>query len=643
MSIFTILLFFLYTYGLGFSITFFFKNAENFFERHIMRVGIGLAVLPFLLVVLDIFRIPLDWKLVLGLSLAIPIYRLLKGRRGIPSSLSLPQLKVTRSGLNALIIFIIFVITFYMYSSGAFSYAYLEDDDPWAHAVGVKYVAMEKNFDDPENNLFYIKTYPPGYDGLLGILHQTSPSLLWTMKFFNALIISLGIFFFYYFAKNFMQSERKALYAALALAMLPSYLSHFIWAHSLVITQFIVSLYCIEMLRQEKRWSLPIALTIAGAAVVQPDQPIKFLVMYIIYFAISSIAEKKFQWRLALAVKSGYLLSLAWWGFNAGNFFSRFFSYNRARAGIDAAASSSLSSSSLSSSLLEKPLLEKAWSAITSTFPPNSGTATRAYTFNDFFVAKSQNLINNPIGIGIALSLLAVIGILLILAAWKTMGREKKRWTAIALFWLLFAFLGVNSLTFHLPVGLFAFRFWMLMAIPLSILAGEGIDSVARLGKGIGIPRALTSILLITALFFTGGVQKYAVNTAQWYPGQFWTSNEEIQGYVWLTTLPVNTKVFSYSNDEQVIGMDKFSCQWCSEVVEFRKGLLEKNISEAYPWLKQQNYEYVMVDGMTVKNFQAQYGNATAQLVNQKISEIASSGKFQPAFQNQGVVVFKVI
>ena len=130
-----------------------------------------------------------------------------------------------------------------MYTSGAFKYPYLENNDPWSHAKGAEFISIQKTAFDPNpfdttNALTYVDPYPPSYDIFMGVLHQTSQSLNWTLKFFNSLIISLGILFFYYFAKSFIGDEQKALYATFVLAMIPCYPSHFIWAHSLVITLF---------------------------------------------------------------------------------------------------------------------------------------------------------------------------------------------------------------------------------------------------------------------------------------------------------------------------------------------------------------------------------------------------------------------
>mgnify|MGYP001054922217 FL=1 len=78
MSFVTILLFLFYCFGLGFTASFFLKNSENFLERNLMRFGFGLALVSFLGVVLNIAKIPADWRLILALSLVFPIYSLIK-------------------------------------------------------------------------------------------------------------------------------------------------------------------------------------------------------------------------------------------------------------------------------------------------------------------------------------------------------------------------------------------------------------------------------------------------------------------------------------------------------------------------------------------------------------------------------------
>ena len=42
---------------------------------------------------------------------------------------------------NILLVLLIFAVFFAVYHKGAFTYPYLEDDDPWFHAEVTKYIA----------------------------------------------------------------------------------------------------------------------------------------------------------------------------------------------------------------------------------------------------------------------------------------------------------------------------------------------------------------------------------------------------------------------------------------------------------------------------------------------------------------------
>lgn len=625
MQLLTILLFLIYTFGLGFTVTFFMQNSKNFLERNLMRIGIGLGVLIFLFILLDFLRVPIDWRIILLISLVVPVFVLL---RNLKKGLKLPALKLSKSNIYILIVLVIFSLTLFMYTKGAFVYPYFEDDDPWAHATGIKYISVEKNLNDVNHNFLYIEPYPPGYDALFGVLHQTSPSLMWTMKFFNAFIISIGIIFFYFFAKGFMKSSDKGLVSTIILAMVPSYLSHFIWAHSLVMTLLIVALYCFVKIDSDKRWIYPTILVIASIALTQPSQAIKFFVIFSIFFIVKSFFTRKFHTSYFISIVGGYLLSSIWWVFN----FRQQFSHRLGGVSTGGGAGAVSGGSGLFG-LIKRVL-----------FLNIGGTADRVYTFNDFFVAKSQNMINNPIGVGVIISLITLISLLVFIFTYRSMKRDKKIWSTTVVFWLVFTFLGINSLTFNLPWRLFAFRFWMLFAIPLSIMAGEGFWFLVMSFKQFKVPKLITIILLVVLIFLTSGQQKYAVNTAMWGPGQMWSSMDEIEGYVWLKGLPVDTKVFAYSTDEQVIGFDKFSCLWCDNVIDFRKELLYKNASDVYNWLKKNRYEYLIFGGMAYKNLGRIFGvNETNEILPKRIEEISSLVKFQVVHQTKGMVIFKLL
>ncbi|MBI2576579.1 hypothetical protein HYV84_05170 [Candidatus Woesearchaeota archaeon] len=686
MSVITIVLFFVYTWGLGVLATFFCRQPEHGFERNVARLGIGLGFFSILAIIFNLFHIPLDWKIfALAGSIGILIY-CLKFLRSWKKQEHAFSSKLAKNNIYAVIVLVLFLFTLSMHLKGAFSYPYLEDTDPWEHALGAKYAAVEKTATPPpsatKGYFAYLAPYPPAYDALLGILHQTSPSLSWTMKFFNALMVSLAIPFFYIFAGKFISHPDKAMFATIVFSFIPSFLSHFIWSHALIVPLFLVAMYALEMIQEDKRWIVPGAIALAGMLVVQPTKIAKLGILLGLYVVIVCIVEKKFLWNPFAALAGGTLLSLAWWSSNFSFFFKKNISGYVAKAGDQASAG----------------ILAK----LKAMFPPDIGTGTRAYGFDDFFVARTQNMINNPIGIGTALSILVFIGMLLLLfflirhllqqrdetsklrffvgagsialsflfgifSLFKSLGafaymllfallalflvknplsRERKNvWIPISLAWMLFTFLGANSLTFNLPVGLFAFRFWMLLAIAIALFAPAALWFLLGFSQNQWVKWAIIGIAVVS-IGITSAYPKYKVNTAQWGPDGRWSSMQELQGYIWLKeNLPPNTKVFPFSGEDSLLtGMDMFVCGWCQKESSLRNSLLNTTSEELHGGLKSLGYQYLLLDGMSFKTFPRVYGeNATREILPQQFQDIASSSGFSPALQVDGLVVLKII
>jgi len=648
MGFFPVVLFFAITWGLGFSLTRLVKESESFLERNIMRVGFGLCAFVLLGVILNTIRVPLDYRIILALSLAVPVYWLIFRRKGA----KLPSPKLKSSDINILIVLLIVGASLFMYASGTFKYPYLEDDDPWGHASAVKYVSMEKTaFDSPYFDFQYMDPYPPGYDMVLGILNQVSTSVSWTIKFFTALMISLSLAFFYFFSKEFMASRNKALFATFVLAAVPAYLSHFIWAPALAMVVFCPTMYVLEMINTDKRWKFIAAVGVASILLAHPTHAVVLLSLIAIYIVAkivyNFVSERK-EWfkRSSQYVQSaifGVALSLFWWGLKwrgmAGNLNEGF--------NIPSAIASSPSHG----------IFSKLGRIITALFNPASGTATRAYTFQDFFIAKSSNMINNPIGFGVVVSLLALVGVAAILwklfARFRSLQQKERFYLSVLLLWLVFTFLAVNSDTFHLPIGLFAFRLWMILAIPVAMVAAEGLFA---LFNGIGqlkpdsatatAVKLLAIAVIVVAVFLTSAKQKYDVNTACWPAGAFWSGNlvvepssgcpvqSELLAYNWLRTLPPNTNVFTFTNPDQVIGFDQFACGWCKADYDMKKQFYNVTPPELHDFMLGNNYGYFIIGGIETRR----YGfNETVKLIN----SVASSGLFSVAHQEEAAIVFR--
>ena len=709
----SIVLFLVYCWSSGLGLGLLVKESEDFLERNLMRIGIGLGGFLAIGFLLNLLRVPLDWRIFLLISICLIIIKvfliLKKGGKGVSVFGAFKHFKPNNFKLNIypLLMLILFAVSFYMYGKGAFSYPYLEDDDSWSHAVGIKFVSIEKTVFAGKNNPFhYIDPYPPAYDMLIGILHQTNGSLYWTLKFFNALIISLSIIFFYFFVKAFTESPKKAFFSTFALFAMPAFLSHFIWAIAITMPLFFVSFYAFEKIKHDNKWWLVSAIVFMPTLTSSPSHSAYFAVFLALAVMGRTIMEKKLLVYPYLAVFSGFLLSFVLWWLPM----SIVYEVNGILEGVGIGKGTSVASI--------------------------AGTGDKVYSLNDFIYlpkdasGNAVNMINNPIGIGPLLSLLLIIGIafliykyfaefkkykfpviilfsavislltfflfrtyikfvdkvgveslppgsvpffeflsdkiflviamsivifiLSILAvmnyknykSMETENKSKNKYLFITFLWLALAFYAVNAGPFYFKLS--PFRAWVLLAIPVSILCGESINLLATLTSSIsknikGLSKIPSSIpaLLITGLIFygitvTSFTHKYSINTSVWFPGGFWTSNEEIRGYMWFKdNVPNGAKVFAFSNPALIIGLDKFMCSWCNDEREYRSKGFSKSVEENYQWLKKGKYEYLIIDGQTARKF-------GASETSSKIQELANSGKFKPIFSNNGMIVFKV-
>ncbi len=595
MSIITVLLFIAYTWGTGYSLLQLLKvkEAENPYEKNIMRIGIGLGAMPLLVALFALFHIPLHWWLFLLVSMALPLLKLRKAafnaKNLIPPT------------FTALVL-LLFLFSLFMYTKGAFAYPWLEDDDPWSHALGVSYIAQEKSIRQPEGGQYfqYFDPYPPGYDGLMGILQQTSHDMMFTLKFFNALIISLGTLFFFYFAKAFTKSTKKALFAAFCLAMVPAFLSHFIWAISMAVVLYFTAFYAAEKIEDDKRWWLVTAAMAGSALLMTPTHSAYFGIFFLAYVITKCALHKKLLFPDILAGAVGIMLSLIWWLPTLLKWGVQGTLNNVGLGGQDVFSV--------------------------------RGTGDKVYALSDFLFARSQNMINSPAGIGIMISVLVALFFLSLFFTYKQLKEKDNHWMVISVVWLVLMLYAVNAAS--MPIKLSPFRTWMLLAIPVSLLAAQGYFFLqAGLAK-LKIPAIAVLVVVLIAIFFTSGVQKYTLNTAQWPPGAFWGSMEELQAYLWLKE--TDKKAFTFFADGALAGIDKALCIYCEDIISFRQKGLNQTPSAFHDFFRRNQLDAFIIGSLDAREF----GREAAQ---QKMQELASSPGFRIAYQNQGAVVFDVV
>lgn len=227
----------------------------DWLEKLIIRFGVGLAAFSVIGVILNLLRIPLDYRVFLLVAGTIFCGALFRNRSfcrvkfGFFNGCVLSRLK-GKSFWYGLLLVVLFASTVYMYVSGAFNYAYFEDTDPWGYAAVADYIGESKTFSTPYYSVQYGEPYTQGYQIVMGVLSQTNDSIYWTMKFFSALVNSFGVLFMYFFALRFSGRDDVALLSAVFLFAVPAWVSHFVFSLHFNMTVFVVLLYVLAQLRQ---------------------------------------------------------------------------------------------------------------------------------------------------------------------------------------------------------------------------------------------------------------------------------------------------------------------------------------------------------------------------------------------------------
>lgn len=192
----------LISFGLGFAIwRLLGLKEEDGIAAFFLYGASGLAAFVLLSTVLGFVGLAI-WPVYGAIALVAIAAALIKG--GI-------NLNVPKINLNWVIVLLLFLVHLYVYESGAFSYPWLEDDDPWTHASAVRYVSIFNTYTQPESlPIHYLAPYPPFFDVLLGTIFQVDgTSLQFTLKFFNSLLVSLAIPLFYCWARKRLGTGRR--------------------------------------------------------------------------------------------------------------------------------------------------------------------------------------------------------------------------------------------------------------------------------------------------------------------------------------------------------------------------------------------------------------------------------------------------
>ena len=436
-------------------------------ETHVMCTGVGLAVFAVTTVLLNTFHIALTW---LSLLLAACGYFVLAALRDIlaknvPKDVQRAKPLWAKDTAFLIAATGLAVLVFAVFLHGAFYSPWLTDEDSWFHAVSAKYVACNYTYSVPidfrHDVSSYLEPYPPGYPVLMGVLHDPvgspsawslsrCPSIYRTLKFFNVLIVSLGVVYFFIWVKHWTGRPALGLWITGVVCILPCFMSHFIWAQTMSLVMFFPAFWALERSRTEPRWNIVAAVMVAGMFLTQPSSPVVFMLMAGIVIVVN--------WVFALRkTPDGFTVR--------GTVYQ----------GLACAVGALFSLVYYVPTLLKFGYVEFV-RGITRVSPEKIGLKVsgvgrgRGYGLWDFIWAPMSTKINQPTGVGLVLFFVACAGLVLWIVRWKETKHSPLRITVLG--WLVLTVIGLEAEALHLPVSLFPHRFWVYFAVPAAVMAG---------------------------------------------------------------------------------------------------------------------------------------------------------------------------
>jgi hypothetical protein len=558
-------------YMTGYSVSRGIVFTKDRLELYFMRTGFGLAALPFLLVLLDTFGVPLHWMVLLLLSVVFPLWGLkgVKKKRG-KRGFKLPSVD-WHTGLAVLTASLVFAVALI----GSFTYPYLEDGDSWEHAVGTKYISLKYTYTKPEGVYVshYLPPYPPTYDAIMAVIHQLNNHLQWTLKAFNAFMIGLTMVYAFYFIREYTSSRDIALYSIIFLSAVPAFGSHTIWSHTLGIGVLYPLFYSINKLKSNPWFTNLSIFLLASSMVTQPLVSMVIGVFYMLYL-ISHTRYGKKEFNLLFKVGAlGLALSMVYW-------IPSVVKYGIELENVDR----------VGGELLD---LNLRFGFGMKDKPPDVRRLVFPLTHGDIYMQP---------GFGLFYSILVLSAVTYITVMYSKSKHyfHKKEWLLTALLWLSFTFIGLMSIAF--PVSIYPARFWGFVPIGGSILVAFITVEILKHIEVLGGNPKTAALIIISLVLLTSGYYKLRVQVKAW-PSDIGTHlDKQIQGYVNLVNMESDTMVYPLCLDDKfVIGMDKLSLPWEPDVVGFRHMVLVKTPRELNNFLKLKGYEYTIIESYCVE------------------------------------------
>ena len=489
-----------------------------------------------------------------------------------------------------LLFFLHFSLMFY----GSTRYEYLSDDDPPDHAVGSYYFRYNQDVSPFKGEEYwqrsYLSPYPPLYDMLMGFFYFFTNNIVFTLKFFNALFVASSTIFGFLFFREFLQSNRKGLFAAFLLTVCPAFMSHFIWSQSLAIPLMLACFWCV--MKDGKKWLI---LSVAFMTLVFLTQPSTAFFMGVLFFPL--LIKRDWFKLCAVGVISVCLALVFFYGVNVF-----VFGFDNTLTGIG------LTQGFFSSSVIQ-----------------TSGGVV--YGPLDLVMAPLSSKIDQATGLGLGIGLLVLLALVNFFVQFKKAYKNKNY--IISVIWFFCLLLLVEGNLF--PYKLFPHRAWAFWVIPCVILATMGLWQLISSFKNkfikTGIVIGFIIIILLTCLY-----PKFTVQTAQWPPGTNYASMNELQDWIGLKGGLEGNVLMLCSEEEKPISFNLDAIPYDSDIYLFRENLGQINSLDAYNFMAYKNTSYFVFD----RNCVSKWG---INLTNDLIVVYSRLGDM---FYNGEIKVFKL-
>lgn len=539
-------------------------------EGMLVTTSVGLALFPLLLIFGWLLGLPvITWiPLVLGLILMGLTFRTwwVDGRPFHHDHWDAAAL-----GLG--------VVSLSVYLIGAYRDPWIGGLDGWEHTVTIRYILDTGSLDEPfagMNILHYTDAYPPAFDLVGAAVTWLSGSVYHAVKLIGCFFPALCIPLLHFLVRRMTGDSRIGLLAALFLAVIPSHLTHHIWAHSYSLSLGLAALVAMVQAMDDPRWKWPAAILLSGVLLGGISSAVRILVMGGI-MGLAAFGRSRHSGKRVFAVLIlGVTLSLLWWGpmvvryRGVKELAGALSNYREARAGPRWWGDS---------------VAQNPWVIV--------GSAKYEITLKSVLVPPFGEGLPAPQGLGVGLALLALLGMGLCLQ--RMAFSPEGWWRAALLGWTAFNVAGV--LGPHLPIRFDEWRFWMSLAIVASFLASLGlVEGLGRFRYRKGGWIILGSVFLFAIM--TSLPWRLYSNLSRWEPKMF--MNEiETAGYVKFGSQFPPGAAYPLSGDahfDHIIGYDRECPFWKREVWDFQETHKSMTADAMASWLRQQGFHFVLFD-----------------------------------------------